>query len=577
VFEREEKESVNPIKAGVRWRRVFKASIRVSAERRAVVLDEISHGSIPSLTYYVLLGVSGLLAGFGLLSNSAAVVVGAMLVSPLMTPIFGITVSLVNGDTVLLRRAMTAEFGGVALVLALTFVLGMMPFSLEITPEMLARTKPNLLDLLVATLAGFAGCMAMLDERISPVLPGVAIATSLTPPLATSGLSLAFGSYEGAWGAFLLFFANFLAILIVAAVSFSLSGLIISKASQSTGVVFRRFLTPTVGLIVVSVLLTHYLTGMIDRWRVLQTANRVIEQQLSSEPSTAVEQVMFDRQNGNDGINVLAVLRTPRVIDPEKAKTVESALSKALNSPVQMFFRCSITHDVTAAGSANLLARPDLNGAFTEKDLPEEVRIVQIAEQVVREKASELPNIDLKEVRLVKFSSGPVLVVSIVSPREPLPEAVASVEHLINDRIGGGDVRLLVRVVSSVDVTRKGRLLLGEAHFGEISEEQARMQNHIEEFARQLLTQIEGVIVLSLDAAKFDNEWRIRVEAIGPHMLSPADIQRLESRLVHELNEPIKVAILSRTEAVVTNTGYYSAVELAGKTKQNSTAEVGAP
>jgi uncharacterized protein DUF389 len=95
-----------------KWR-IIRGLLRVSAERRTVVLDDIAHGSIPSLTYYVLLGVSGLIAGFGLLSNSAAVVVGAMLVSPLMTPIFGITVSLISGETTLLRRAMIAEFGGV--------------------------------------------------------------------------------------------------------------------------------------------------------------------------------------------------------------------------------------------------------------------------------------------------------------------------------------------------------------------------------------------------------------------------------------------------------------------------------
>jgi len=365
----------------------------------------------------------------------------------------------------------------------------------------------------------------------------------------------------------LLFFANFLAILIVAAVVFSVSGLLISNLQQSKGVIFRRFLTPVFGLVIVSILLTHYLFGMIEQWQMQQTANRVIAEQLFNEPFTSIEKVMLDRQNGNDDVNVLAVLHTPRAINPEKAKTVENALADALNRPVHMFFRCSITNDVTSVGSANLLARPDLDGVFTEKELPEEVRLVQIAEQVVREKASELPYIDLTDVRLVRFPTGPVVIVSIISPREPGSEGIAAVEKIINERVGGGHVQLLVRVIASTDVTSKGRLLLGDAHFGLMTEAQLNMQKRIEGHARQLLAQIKDVIILSLDAAKAGNEWQIRAEINGPRMLSPVDIKRLESNLAAVVHEPIAVTVLAKTETVVTNTGYYSAAELTSKSK----------
>lgn len=555
----------------LKWQ-VIKRLIRVSAERRAVVLDDIQHGSIPSLTYYVLLGVSGLLAGFGLLSNSAAVVVGAMLVSPLMTPIFGIAVSLISGEMTLLRRAMTAEFGGVFLVLLLSFLLGLMPFSLEITPEMLARTRPNLLDLFVAVFAGFAGCMAMLDERISPALPGVAIATSLTPPLATSGLSLAFGSYQGAWGSFLLFFANFLAILLVAAGIFSLAGLINKREFVSKKIVLRRFLTPVIGLVAVSILLTDYLFGMIDHWRTLKIANQVIVEQLADEASTAIEKVVLDDQAAGNGVNVLAVIRTPRVIDPNKAKSVENALSEALNMPVQMFFRCSITRDVTAAGSANLLATPNLDGAFTEKTLSENVKIVQIAEQVVRELVSDLPQIDLQDVRLLRLPSGPVVLVSIVSPREPLPEAVRKAEKQIIDRLDGQKVQLLLRVVKSLDVTAKGRLQLGDAHFGKISPQEAVRQNEMEVVARKILGQFKDLIVLSLDALEYGDVWQIRAEVIGPKMPTPGDIQSAEKSLSSQFKQPVEMVLVASVEAIVTDSGYHSTMDILREKIKQSTS-----
>ena len=200
------------------WLRALTDIGSVTAERRATVLRDIDVGSRPTATYYVLLGISELIAGFALIIDSDATLIGANVVAPLMTPIFGVSLGLMRGDLRLLRRGLTAEFGGAAFGVALCFLLGLMPFVGEPSAALLAQTRPTLIDLFVAALAGFAGVLAMIDERVSPALPGVAIATALNPPIAAIGLCLASGAYAGAWGAFLLFFANFLAILGVAAV-----------------------------------------------------------------------------------------------------------------------------------------------------------------------------------------------------------------------------------------------------------------------------------------------------------------------------------------------------------------------
>jgi len=143
-----------------------------------------------------------------------------MLVAPLMTPIFGIALALIRGDATLLGRAVRAEIVGVLLSVALALCFGFLIPELEATTEMISRTKPNLLDLLVAVFAGFAGAYALVDEHISPALPGVAIATAIVPPLANTGLCIALGAYYGALGSFLLFFANFLSILLIAGAVF---------------------------------------------------------------------------------------------------------------------------------------------------------------------------------------------------------------------------------------------------------------------------------------------------------------------------------------------------------------------
>jgi len=193
---------------------------RVTGDKAEAVVADITRGSTPGAGFYALIATAALIASLGLVANSPAVIIGAMLVSPLMSPIFGIALGMIRGDAGLLGKSIRAEVSGMALAVAFGALFGLLPVMTEVTPEMLARTHPTLLDLLVAVFAGFAGTLAMVDDRISPALPGVAIATAIVPPLATCGLCLASGATQGALGAFLLFFANFVAILLVSALTF---------------------------------------------------------------------------------------------------------------------------------------------------------------------------------------------------------------------------------------------------------------------------------------------------------------------------------------------------------------------
>ena len=191
----------------------------VTPKRARIVRQEIADGSEPGIRFYILVVISTMIAGFGLAMNSTAVIIGAMLVAPLMTPIFGMALALIRSDANLLGQAARAEIAGVVAAILMGVVLGKLYPALEPTPEMLARTQPQLFDLLVAVFSGFAGAYALVDEKLSPALPGVAIATAIVPPLANSGLCLALGDVAAAVGSFLLFFANFLSILVVAAIT----------------------------------------------------------------------------------------------------------------------------------------------------------------------------------------------------------------------------------------------------------------------------------------------------------------------------------------------------------------------
>jgi uncharacterized membrane protein len=125
--------------------------LEITRERFVVVHKEISEGSEPALRFYILVAISTLIASFGLIANSTAVVIGAMLVAPLMTPIFGISLALVRGEPPLLGRAVRAEIVGVVAAVSMGFILGSLLGDIDPTAEMLSRTRPNLFDLFVAS------------------------------------------------------------------------------------------------------------------------------------------------------------------------------------------------------------------------------------------------------------------------------------------------------------------------------------------------------------------------------------------------------------------------------------------
>ncbi len=148
-------------------------------------------------------------ASLGLNMNSAAVIIGAMLISPLMGPIMGIGLSVGINDFELMKRSLR-NFGLMVLVSILTSTLYFLlsPLS-EAKSELLARTMPTIYDVLIAFFGGLAGMVAQSrKDRTSTVIPGVAIATALMPPLCTAGYGLATWQLNYFIGAFYLFFIN---------------------------------------------------------------------------------------------------------------------------------------------------------------------------------------------------------------------------------------------------------------------------------------------------------------------------------------------------------------------------------
>lgn len=197
----------------------------LTPSEKADVVRQALELSVPGIDFPFLMLLSSLLASFGLLQNSAAVIIGAMLVAPLMSPLMSFSVGLLLGNLRLMRTAAFTTLTGVLLGLGVAFVSGIvMPIDVS-TAEMLARGEPSLLDMGVALASGAAGAYAMARRDIPAALVGVAIAAALVPPLCTVGLALAFGEAQLASGAALLFLTNIVSISLAGSAVFAWLGL----------------------------------------------------------------------------------------------------------------------------------------------------------------------------------------------------------------------------------------------------------------------------------------------------------------------------------------------------------------
>jgi uncharacterized hydrophobic protein (TIGR00271 family) len=175
--------------------------------------------------FWVLLILASVIATAGVIADSTATVIGAMIVAPLMTPILGIVLAIGLGDRTNLIRSVALVVAGAAAVVTLAWLLGWLSPIDVIAPgnsQVAARISPRIIDLVAAVATGAVGAFALVRSDVSDTLPGVAIAISLVPPLAVAGLTLEAGHSDQARGALLLFLTNVAAILLTGAVVMAL-------------------------------------------------------------------------------------------------------------------------------------------------------------------------------------------------------------------------------------------------------------------------------------------------------------------------------------------------------------------
>lgn len=258
--------------------------------------------------FAVLVVFSAVIATLGLLIDSVAVVIGGMLISPIAWPMFGLAASVTTTRKKLTQRSLVSLVLSVGLVLAVAVGLTYLVPGVRMTDEILARTNPTLLDLVIAMASAVIGVLAVYYPKISESLSGVAVSVALLPPLCVSGIGLARKNWEVFNGSFLLFAANLAAIVFVGVVTLYFLGF--KPKREGEGARFGLGLVlSSLFIVALSVPLAIYLRESIRQAEVRRQVVAVLEEEVVKFDLAAVlEDVVVSFSSDGSEVRVLATV-----------------------------------------------------------------------------------------------------------------------------------------------------------------------------------------------------------------------------------------------------------------------------
>lgn len=318
------------------WDTLYETLPTLSVEEQVDVYKQVRRGARPDIDFFVMIGLSAIIATVGLLQNSSAVIIGAMLVAPLFTPILGLSLAIVQGDVRLLRLAVESTLKGVFLAVGLSVVLALPSPLQTVTSEVLARTEPSLFDLVVALGAGAAGAYAFVREDVAAALPGVAIAAALVPPISVAGIGLAMGDPDIAGGGGLLFTTNLIAITLAGAIMLLLLGFQPTRRGEREARLRVGLVTTVVLLVLITIPLAAVFAQSVSE---SQTAH-AIEQALQEhvQPMPGVLRTAYEFQDLGNEVEVTVTVYARRSVATDVAERLQGQLRQSIGKPVRLRF-----------------------------------------------------------------------------------------------------------------------------------------------------------------------------------------------------------------------------------------------
>lgn len=397
------------------------------------VVARVQEESGWSAHYVFMTLMSAGIAVLGLLLSSPAVVIGAMLISPLMGPIMGTGFALATFDSAQLRRTALVLLGGILLAVVFCAVIVLLSPLKSVTSEIAARTRPNLFDFLVALFSGLAGSYAMIRGRHGTIV-GVAIATAIMPPLAVVGFGLATSNSTVLFGSAVLFFTNLMTIALTAAILARLYGFAGGLSPRQTGFQATLVLVTLTALAVPLGLALKQIA-----WEAL--ASREAQEALAEEfgPDARVDQVELDFEARP--LSVEATVFTPD-FRAGAERDLSRRLSKSLGRPADVKIeQFRVSNGPRQAEASQVAAARGANADAGRTRVAERVALIagvpldQVlvdgAQKKAVVRASPLPGADFSTYRSLEqrlAASEPAWTIVLLPAASDLPQPTAGEE-----------------------------------------------------------------------------------------------------------------------------------------------------
>lgn len=308
---------------------------QISLINRESVIKNIYDDVEISAGYFLFLSLANLIALCGLIVNSAPVIIGAMLISPLMEPILSVGFAFLTGNRTIWRMALKKIVLSLIVTLAVaSFATWLSPLQ-ETTSEILSRTRPNLYDLIIAMLAGIAGAVAICTKKnFLTIIPGVAIATAVIPPLSVAGFGIGTGSFLIFLGGFFLFFTNFVAIIFATCAVLFYFGFMPTVDSYLGGKSLRkRILYLSAVILIISIPLIYTLHESIAVLRLQKLVQTTLKQEFDREGISRLSS--FSQKKRQDGkLQVDATISTTKYLSEKDIGLAEKQITKNLKQGI---------------------------------------------------------------------------------------------------------------------------------------------------------------------------------------------------------------------------------------------------
>ncbi len=360
-----ERRAISPLRIVKRWWRMH---VTKSVDQDFVV-EDLREDSYMSPRYYLMTAMSAGIAILGMILSSPAVVIGAMLLSPLLGPIMGSGMSLAIGDYEWMKQSAKALLVGTLLAIIFSALIVFLSPLQTMTPEIAARTRPNLFDLLVALFSAIAGAYAMIRKLDSSIV-GVAIATALMPPLAAIGYGLATLNWTAFGGASLLYVTNLTTIALTMALMARLYGFRTMLSERATMV---KYVAIVVTFVALAIPLSYSLRQIA--WEA--NASRIVKSSLEDQFSEKARVSQIDISFGSRPIQVNASVLTPK-FEAEAAGRVKRDLNQSLGT----VFEVNIDQFRVGTGAGDADAAQIAAAKAQEQAIAEERKLTQLVERL---------------------------------------------------------------------------------------------------------------------------------------------------------------------------------------------------